>query len=121
MALVLYLEQRKSGAKADFIFRQMEQGNGTIYIPAIALAEIGYLFERHRITCSLSDVRHLIDTYSDIRIHPLTLDVVESSFSILDIPELHDRLIAGTARLLQASLITNDPVIIASASVTTIW
>ena len=40
---------------------------------------------------------------------------------ITDIPELHDRLIAATARIHNVELITNDPVIQASAFVRTIW
>ncbi len=39
----------------------------------------------------------------------------------MSIPELHDRLIAGTAKYLQKELITNDPVIAKSKHVKTIW
>ena len=45
----------------------------------------------------------------------LTIDIIKSAFEITDIPELHDRLIAGTARYLDIPLITNDPVILRSA------
>jgi len=41
----------------------------------------------------------------------------EAAFEITDIPELHDRLIAGTARHLNLQLITNDPEILDSAFV----
>jgi hypothetical protein len=47
--------------------------------------------------------------------------VLQSAAQITDIRELHDRLIAATARLLDVALITNDPVIHASAFVKTVW
>jgi predicted nucleic acid-binding protein len=51
----------------------------------------------------------------------LTLEVVKRALEIVDIPELHDRLIAGTAKLLGGELITNDPVIEKSTNVKTLW
>lgn len=52
---------------------------------------------------------------------PLTQTIITHSFSIDDIPEPHDRLIAGTASHRQLPLITNDPVISHSQHVTVIW
>lgn len=121
MALVLYLEERRSGLKATSIFKEAELGKATIYIPSIALAEIGYLSERKRIVCSLKNVRTLVESNIHICNHPLTLDVIERAFEIKDVPELHDRLIAATAISLSVPLITNDPLIIASTSCSTIW
>jgi len=40
----------------------------------------------------------------------LSFGVIKAAFEITDIPELHDRLIAGVARHLNLPLITNDPV-----------
>ena len=44
----------------------------------------------------------------------LSVDIIDSAFEIKDIPELHDRLIAGTARYLNLPLLTNDTVILES-------
>lgn len=121
MALVLYLEERRSGANATSIFKEAEKGNVTIYIPSITIAEIGYLSERKRITCSLSHVNLLLTSNKNICECPLSFDIVEKAFDIKDIPELHDRLIAGTAAALSLPLITNDPLIIASQSCSIVW
>jgi predicted nucleic acid-binding protein len=51
----------------------------------------------------------------------MSFAVVQSAAQITDIRELHDRLIAGTARLLDLDLITNDPTIQASDLVRTVW
>ena len=48
-------------------------------------------------------------------------DVLASAADITDIPELHDRLISATAKLLDLELITNDPMMEISAFVTTAW
>jgi predicted nucleic acid-binding protein len=50
-----------------------------------------------------------------------TLEVVQAAAQITDIPELNDRLIAGTARSLGLELVTNDQVIQASRFVKTTW
>jgi predicted nucleic acid-binding protein len=42
---------------------------------------------------------------------PLSLEILKTASEITDTPELHDRLIAATARYLDIPLITNDPVI----------
>lgn len=43
MAIVLFIEKRKLPAKAKAIFELAENGQAIILIPAVALAEIGYL------------------------------------------------------------------------------
>jgi len=52
---------------------------------------------------------------------PVSFDVAAVSASIDDIPELHDRVIAGTAAWLKIPILTNDPVMTASRHVHTIW
>jgi len=47
--------------------------------------------------------------------------VIHSASQLTDIPELHDRLIAGTARSLGLELLADDSVIQASAFVKTVW
>ena len=40
---------------------------------------------------------------------PLSFDIIKTASTINDIPELHDRLIAATAKYLELPLISNDP------------
>jgi PIN domain nuclease of toxin-antitoxin system len=51
----------------------------------------------------------------------LTVDIIKSAEQITDIPELHDRIISATAKLLNLELITTDTKIQNSAFVKTIW
>jgi len=51
----------------------------------------------------------------------LNNEIINTSYQIDNIPELHDRLIVGTAKYLDQELITNDPIIAKSKHVKTVW
>ncbi len=121
MALVLWIEKRKMPATVKSLFTKAENNLVKLYIPGMVLAEIGYLSERNRIDITLTDVSVQLKKYNNVVVHPMDLEVVRTAFEIKDIAELHDRLIAATGRLLAYPVITNDPVIIASEFVSTVW
>jgi len=121
MAYVLHLENRKMPELIKNIFRSAEKGETEITIPAIVIAEIGYLAEKKRIDLTLDDVLKHMESTKSFNEKPLNYVIISSTYQIDDIPELHDRLIAGTAKYLQKELITNDPVIAKSKHVKTIW
>jgi len=121
MGLVLRIERRKLGQTAKSIFEAVEAGSVTVYAPALVFAEILYLSEKQRIGVSLQAVATYLEQFPNYKELPMSLAVIQSAAEITDIPELHDRLIAGTARSLNLDLITNDPTIQASAFVRTVW
>ena len=121
MAVVLRLERRRLPQQVRIIFEEAEKGNRNLYIPAMVLAEIGYLAERGRIDLTLQDVITYSATYTTIEVQAITEEIITRSFEIDDIPELHDRIIAGTALMRQLPLVTNDPVITDSQYVTVVW
>lgn len=106
---------------AKSYFEQAEAGQIVLFIPAMVLAEVGYLSERNQIDCTLRDVANYIATHETIQVYPLDLSVNQTAFLINDIPELHDRLIAATAAHLDVPLITNDPKIEESKALKTVW
>lgn len=121
MALVLWMEKRKQSPLVKSIFKNIESGTVKLYIPAIVLAEIGYLSERKRIETNLTDIKLVLKESGNIKILPLDSEIIYGAFEINDIPELHDRLISATARKLRLELITNDKIITDSKFVKTIW
>lgn len=121
MAYVLHLEKRKMPETTKKIFQNAENGETEITVPAIVIAEIGYLSEKKRIDLNLSDVSCHLEKSTNFKEQPLNNEIIKTSYQIDDIPELHDRLIAGTAKYLNQELITNDPVIANSKHVKTIW
>ena len=121
MALVLRLEKRRLSRKVKAVFENVEKGNIKLMVPAMVLAEIGYLSERNRIDTNLNEVKDYCQKHPTVQIDPITEEIIHKSFEIDDIPELHDRIIAGTAYLRSLKLVTNDPIIIDSQFVSTVW
>ena len=85
------------------------------------IAPFGYLSEKERIVTILKPVVEYAGTYERVCINPMTARIIENAFEIDDIPELHNRIIAATASARNVPLITNDPVILESKSVRTVW
>ena len=121
MAIVSYLSKRRLPPSVKQLFQSADVGLSSILIPAIVAVEVGYLSGKGRIDVSLVDLKQHIDQYATYQLQPLTLEIIETSLLMTDIPELHDRLIAATARFMNLPLITNDPLIQASAPLQTVW
>jgi predicted nucleic acid-binding protein len=98
-------------------FQSADKGESTIIIPAIVLMEMLYLFEKSRIDVGLLQTEELFKS-QNYQFEPISFDILKTAAEIDDIPELHDRVIAATARYLDLPLITNDPEIRASRYVT---
>ena len=121
MGLVLRIEQRRLPPPVKAIFDAVESGNATVYVPTMVFAAILYLAEKQRISLSLRAVAEPMDKFQHYQEYPMSFAVIQAAAHITDVPELHDRLIAGTARLLHLGLITNDPTLQASTFVRTVW
>ena len=91
-------------------------GEAIVIIPAIVLMEVLYLFEKNRIEIGLLQTEVLMES-RNYRFEPLSFGILKTASNIDDIPELHDRLIAATAKYLDLPMITNDPVVIQSSFV----
>ena len=114
-ALVKFMHGRKViNNKVDSILRRVDLGKDIVIIPSAVIFEIGYLHERERIPISLEDIQNIVNNSINYVEEELTMGIIKTAFEIKDIPELHDRLIAGTARYLNIPLITNDPIILMS-------
>jgi predicted nucleic acid-binding protein len=83
--------------------------------------EILYLSERRRISISLENLDNLLAQSANYMVVPIGFEVVKAAAGIDDVPELHDRLIAGTAAWLGVPILTNDPVLTDSQHVETVW
>ncbi len=121
MALILRLEKRKLPHKVKTIFEEAENRRAIIHVPSMVFAEIGYLSAKNKIDVSLVEVQRYIDKYPSINEMPLNLRIIRTAMKATNIPELHDQLISATAKELNCPLITNDPEIISSKFVRTIW
>lgn len=121
-ALFWYLINSPSlGPDASLAFDEADAGQALIYIPAIVIAELYYLNEKkgrplefrvkyERLAQSKQFV--LLAFYSA---HVLDFDASSA------ITEIHDRIIVGVARRMNAKLLTRDREITNSGIVATVW
>lgn len=117
-AIIRFLNgQKVINDTIDQILKMTDEGKNIIIIPSVAIFEIGYLHEKKKIPISISDVEKILNSSVNYVEEKLSINIIKSAFEIRDIPELHDKLIAGTARYLNLPLITNDPVILKSSFV----
>jgi len=121
MALVLALEKRKMPERVKIVFEKAKQAESAVLVPSIVFAELAYLSEKNRIETNLEEARFFINQNETISELPMTLSTVMHSFDIKDIPELHDRIIAGSAKEQNIPILTNDPVIHSSRFVQCVW
>jgi len=122
VALVRHLRGgRGLGRRVRTILGEADEGHHTIAISGITLMEILYLSERRRIPVDLTTLDNLLTHSSNYAVVAIGFEVVKTTAAIDDIPELHDRLIAGTAAWLGVPILTNDPAMMASQHVQTLW
>ena len=122
VALVRHLRKHQSlGKQARQILQEADAGKHTIFISAISLMEILYLAQAKKITVNLAEVITLISDNSNYTLIPIDTDVVLAAATVDDVPELHDRILVGTAKHLQVPILTSDQIITQSNHVQTIW
>jgi PIN domain nuclease of toxin-antitoxin system len=122
IALTRYLQQHPAlGQRARRIFQEADAGKHQIFISGITLMEILYLFDARRIPLSIHDVIATIAASENYFIYPVNAQVVVAADDIDDVPELHDRIIAGTAKHLAVPIITSDRIMALSKHISPIW
>lgn len=121
IGLVLRVEGRRLGSTARAIFEAAEAGTAVVHVPVMVFAEVLYLSEKRRIRASLRSLSDHLRRFPHYKEFPMSLAVVQAAAEIADVPELHDRLVAGVARLTGLELITNDVILQASTSMRSVW
>jgi PIN domain nuclease of toxin-antitoxin system len=114
---------RRLGPHARQVFSRADAGQATLYVPVVALVEIGEAVYRGTIRFDVG-FSHWVERLLAAGRYPiidLTPAIVLEAESLRGIRERADRLIAATAVHLDCPLITNDPQIAGSRAVKTIW
>ena len=106
---------------ADAVFRLVETGNALLMIPAIVIAEIYFLSVKLGSPFPPTDLYEALDGVEGVVISPLDRRQLTALQEVLDVPEMHDRLVAAEAFVLAAPIITRDQVLAGSHKVSTIW
>ena len=121
-ALYWYLTgDPKLTAEAKAVFTAAEHGQTRLIVSVVSLAELFYILQKKPLRQSFMQL------YTAMKAKPYFEFVGLEPDQILDfsqdavIPEMHDRLIVGLARRLQAPLITSDGPITATNHVKVVW
>jgi PIN domain nuclease of toxin-antitoxin system len=121
-ALIWYLTgDRKLSKRAAQVFAFAEQGETHLYVSVITIAELYYANKKWKW------FEDFAATYRDMKARPYFHFVPFLPDEVLDfdkdetVPEMHDRIITGLARRLEAPLLTSDPLIAAAKMVEIVW
>ena len=109
------------GAQAQAAFDGGKQGQALIYIPAIVLAELYFLNEKKQRAIDYSATFALLIQSAQFVLLPFEpIDTLEFDRDNV-VTDIHDRIIVGVARRVNATLLTRDGQITGSGVVTTMW
>lgn len=121
-ALIWYLlNDKKLSQSAKAIFQVAEQNQTILIIPAIVMAELYYANVKNKWFPDFAKLYADISSKPFIRFTPVEPTHILDFTQDAGVPEMHDRIIAGVARRLNAPLISSDPLIAAAAIVTIVW
>lgn len=109
------------GPQAAQILRETDAGSHHVYLSAITLMEVLYLSEAKRVDVHLDELIRHVSGSVNYEIVPVNADVVLAAAEVDDVPELHDRIIVGTAKWLGVPILTGDEIISKSGHAQTIW
>jgi PIN domain nuclease of toxin-antitoxin system len=121
-ALIWHLTQEtRLGATVKAIFEAAMNGETRLVIPSIVVAELYYANKKWGLFEDFQQTYSTLRAQSYFLFVPFLADDVED-FSLNEtVPEMHDRIIAGVARRLDAPLITVDAKIVKSGVARVTW
>jgi PIN domain nuclease of toxin-antitoxin system len=121
-ALIWYLlNDKKLGTDARTIFQSAEQHQTMLIISSIVLAELYFANVRNKWFSDFKELYEDIVSKPYIRFVPVDHTHILDFTSDMAVPEMHDRIIVGLARRLNAPLLTTDPLIISANLVRIVW
>ena len=121
-ALFWYLTASpRLGTLAKGAFDESARGEAVIYVPAIVLAELFFLNEKTGCPLDFSAECERLKQSGLLIFVPFMPDDVMDFGRDANVSEMHDRIIIGVARRLNAICLSVDSEIVQSGLVTTVW
>ena len=118
-ALIWYLIGRLP-SRVDEVFGRAERGETIIYLPTVVLAECFYLVEHGKIAMDIGELLNKIEMSDNFIPVPFDFEILKL-LPMVNLSEIHDRIIVATAKHLNAKLITKDKEITQSGEVEVVW
>lgn len=93
---------------------------GLLLVPTIVLAEALDIAEKRRVEFDFYEMYRLIQREPKFEIVGFGFEILEETFRIKEVQEIHDRIIVSTARFYGAGVLTKDQIIHDSGEVETL-
>jgi len=103
----------------DHIDKIRDRG-GRLLVPTIVLSEALHISQKNRVRFDFSAMYRLLQEEPEFEIVGFGPEIFEETMRIKGIPEIHDRIIAATAKFYGAGILTKDRVIHSSGEVETL-
>lgn len=116
-----FTRPRKLGERARRAFDEIANGESSLLIPVIVLAELIFTIENKPIQADLDEILDAIQNTPNVEFVDFDYESAMRLRDLSMIPEMHDRMIVATALEYQAVLITLDESITTSGVVDVIW
>lgn len=121
-ALIWHLsDDRKLGKRARQIFAAAERGETRLVISAMVMAELYYADQKFGLFGDFGAVFRRLQKAPHFRFASVAAEHVLDFDQNRNVPEMHDRIIAGLAKRLGAPLIASDPKITEAGVATVVW
>lgn len=121
-SLIWYLgAPDRLGSSARRAFAEATSGRARIIVPVIVLAEIVFIVERGRVRADAGDILRRIRSSRAFEVVPLTLATILRLPTLVQVPEMHDRLLVAEALARKAPLISCDRAIAEAGVIPIVW
>jgi len=121
-ALIWHLsDDRKLGGQARAIFAAAERGETRLVVSAIVVAELYYADKKFELFADFSALFRQLQAAPHFRFVSLDAEHVLDFDKDPNVPEMHDRIVAGLARRLGAPLIASDRKIVDAGVAAVVW
>ena len=112
---------RKLGEDARRVFEEIANGESSLLVPVIVLAELIFTIENKPIKAELDKILAAIQNSPNVEFVDFDYASALRLRDLSAVPEMHDRIIVAMAIEYQATIITIDETITTSGLVKTIW
>jgi PIN domain nuclease of toxin-antitoxin system len=116
-----FAQSSQLSSAVDSLLTQAEDNETQILIPTLVLAELTLISQKQRVPISISAILEAIQQMSSFIIVDFDFAVFQAFIKLPQEWDLHDRIIAATAKHYSAKLITRDEVLQNSAEIETFW
>lgn len=116
-----FTEHPALSEKAKTLFQQCEKGECVIFIPSIVMAECLSIFDKKKVRFDFKALFERVRKSENYVMIALDDTILQMMMDVTEVTEIHDKIIAATAKFLGVPLITKDEVLQSVTKLATVW